>query len=104
MSEELASSDSITMQLVKRRITWGEAAREKQDMTVMYRQKLLQAGQQINSQLAAANQAELQQRAQQQQQQQQWLVQQQIINSMNQRRMTNTNCDIYGNSLSCQSY
>ena len=89
MSEGWVETDKIMMKLVKRKITWGEATQQTQQVTLEVQKNIHQAGQQIDSALAASHQAELAQRQARQQAianaLQQWSAQMQ-------RTQTHINC------------
>lgn len=101
LTEEWVESDQQTMKLVKRKTTWGESARQTQQLMVRTQKKLIDAAHQIDSGLAASHQAEMAQRQAASNALMEWSVQQQMINSMN--RPTITNCNAMGNSINCVS-
>jgi hypothetical protein len=109
----------ITIKLVKRKLTWGEAARQYKALNAELDAKLATADQQWRGNLDASNNAEMEQRraaagvALLYLQNQQMLNQQQLLNQQqnyNQQMMVNstnrpitTNCLSSGSMLSCTS-
>lgn len=102
-------SDLIMVDLMQRKSTWGEANKRRSALINDFMAKMQVVGSQINSELAASNQAELAQRqaalnslSQWANQQQVLMQNQQMINSLN--RPVITNCTRYGNSINCSSH
>src|SRR5262249_1844518 len=101
--------DFITVELIQRKITWGEANKRLLAGRDELRVKLQAAAVQIDRELAASHQAELAQRqaalnalSQWTHQQQVLLQNQQLISTLN--RPLITNCTNYGDSIHCSSY
>jgi hypothetical protein len=103
------ASDLILVDLIQRKITWGEANKRRSANINKFMEKMQAVGYQIDRELAASNQAELAQRqaalnalSQWAQQQQVLMQNQQMMNSLN--RPVITNCTRIGNSIKCSSY
>lgn len=109
-------TDNVSVEIIQRKITWGEAARRFKEISAAANADYMQAAAQIDNSLNQQHQAEMQQRQeagaamqragyamQQSAYQQQMLNQnQQIINNMN--RPVNTTCNGFGNTVNCTSY
>ena len=106
--------DAIAVELVERKITWGEGARRAQGALNEFQQKITAASRQWGADLKASDQAEIAQRQaaaatmmQWSAQQQQSLAQQQMINAMNrpvfvqQPARLQTTCMTSGNMMNC---
>jgi hypothetical protein len=106
--------DAIAVDLVERKITWGEGARRTQGALNEFQQKLTATNRQWIADVNASNQAEIAQRQaaaaammQWSAQQQQSLAQQQMINAMNrpvfvqQPARLQTTCMTNGNMMNC---
>ena len=111
LTEEMFKGDQIAMKLIKRKITWGEAVRQRQELQLQTKKNLISAGQQINSALAASHQAEIAQRIAIFQA---WEDARHSNNSqytqpiqpvqVQQDQPTTTNCRVIGNMVRCNSY
>lgn len=107
-------SDLITVDLIQRKITWGEANRKRLALKEEYLKNARVVLSQLERDLYVSHQSELAQRqaawdalAQWGYQQQILMQNQQLINSLNQttiRRPAITNCTRVGNSVQCSSY
>ena len=103
LSESGIKGDAIVMQLAKRKITWGQAAEQKQDLLVITQKKILAANSQIEDRLNASHQAEMRERQRQFEASEQRRLMQQSINRAD--MPTTTNCTSYvANQINCQSY
>lgn len=103
------ASDIITVDLIHRKISWGEANKKRLALVDELRIKLQDAGKQLARELEASHEAELAQRQQALNALSQWAYQQQVlmqnqqlINAVN--RPVTTHCWWNGHSLQCQSY
>jgi hypothetical protein len=119
ISEQQDASTNITLKLVQRSFSWGQAAQATQAASTVFRQKMAAANQQFIADLKAENQEEMAQRREEaaimlgymqnqqiysQQQlanQQQTYNQQLILNSLN--RPVNTSCLASGSMINCIS-
>ena len=107
--DTFTKTDEAYLRLIKREISWGDYARLRQAVVADAGRRWRQAAGDINNQLANAHASEIQQRqrvaqamADWSRQQQQMQQQQALINAMNAPRTTN--CNAFGNSVTCQSY
>jgi len=89
----------ITLQLVKRKITWGQAARQRETLISKTQKQLVAAGREIDADLSVENQAELAQRQQAADAFMRWAAVQQMVNAAN--RPVITNCNGVGGSVTC---
>lgn len=101
--------DLIMVDLIQRKITWGEANKRRLALKDQLIAKLQMISAQIDRELSVSHQAELAQRQAALNALSQWAYQQQVlmqnqqmINSLN--RPAITNCSSYGNSIHCSSY
>jgi len=102
MREGWVDGDAITIQLVKRKITWGESAQKNQQLALNVQKKM----QQVSNAIAQANataalyQAEMAQRQQEATANtlSQWNAQ------MQNHMPTRTNCSMMGNTMDCNTY
>jgi hypothetical protein len=94
--------DVIYLRLAEGSTSYGEANRAKAELDTLYERAWQEAVTAMDRDLAAAQQAELQQRAAAAMALQQWSYQQQVLNSLN--RPTTTNCSVTGGFINCQSY
>ncbi len=94
--------DRITLQLVKRQITWGQAATQRQAAWAENNRRLVAADQELANNLNAENRAELAQRQQAANALMQWSLMQQAINAAN--RPVVTTCSDGGAFVNCVSH
>ena len=92
---------AIVVELVERKITWGEAARRETEAASDVRSQVATADQRWLVDLRAENQAELARRQAAAEALMQWSQQQQMINAIN--RPVVTNCSGWGGSVNCVS-
>lgn len=96
---DYTKGDAIAVQLVERRITWGEWARQLQALSSDAHQQLATADRELIASLNASNQAELAQRQAAAAALLQWSAQQQMINAVN--RPVQTTCNTVGGFTNC---
>jgi hypothetical protein len=101
--------DVITVDLIQRKITWGEANKRRMALKGEYMAKIQSFVKEVDRDLAASRQSEIAQRqaaftalAQWSYQQQLLMQNQSLINAVN--RPVITNCQRYGNSINCTSF
>jgi hypothetical protein len=97
----MVKRDAITMKLVKRKITWGQALQQLEQERIEGQKEFIAVAQQMDSGFQASHQAELAQRQAASNALMQWSLQQQLINSMN--RLTVTTCNENGPFINCVS-
>jgi type III secretory pathway component EscV len=102
LSSEYTNGAALAVQLVERKITWGEWARQGQALLNNARQQLAAADRKWIAELNASHQAEMGQRQAAAAALLQWSAQQQLINAAN--RPVVTNCNRLGSSVNCTSY
>ena len=100
--EAWRNGDSIVAQLVERKITWAEGAKEIEAALSSLRQASASADHQWLADLNASNQAELARRQAAANVLMQWSQQQQLINAAT--RPVVTNCNAFGSSVNCISH
>jgi hypothetical protein len=113
LADNYAKGSAIAVELVERKITWGEFARRVQALSTDFRQKTAAADRQLVADLNASSQAEMAQRQAAGAALMQWSAQQQMINAINrpvvpvyqmpvqQPMRLQTNCTTIGNITSC---
>jgi len=103
------AAEIVVVDLIQRKISWGEANKTLLAQKDEYRIRARDAYQQLGRELQASHEAELAQRQQALNALSQWVYQQQVL-AQNQRlinavnRPVTTHCWWNGNSLQCQSY
>jgi hypothetical protein len=102
LASEYAKGTALAVQLVERKITWGEWGRQGQAISSDTRQQLAAADRQWSAELKASHQAELAEREAAADALLQWSAQQQMINAIN--RPVVTNCNRFGSSVNCTTY
>ncbi len=109
LSDEYTKGTAIAVQLVERKITWGEFAQQGQVLLNDSRQRIAVADRQWISDLNASHQAEMAQRQAAAAALMQWSAQQQMINAMNRPVIVapaapiQTTCNRMGNFVNCTS-
>ena len=103
------ASDLVTVELIQKKITYGEANKKKQAIYLELMSKLQVEIDRLNREFSASYQAQMAQQAAAFNVLSQWLYQQQIlrqnqqlINAIN--RPVITDCSRFGNSINCTSY
>ena len=99
LTDVVIDADEITLQVIKRQITWGEANHKIQVGNSAAEKKILAAFQELDRELTASHQAELAQRQQALDALAQWAQQQQMINAIN--RPITTSCTHMGQVTNC---
>jgi hypothetical protein len=97
----LNKSEDATLDLIQKKISWGDFVRRKRDVIPEFQSELAAEYQRIRSGLYQENQAELAQRQAAANAFTQWAQTQEIIDSLN--RPVATNCLQSGNSINCIS-
>jgi hypothetical protein len=98
----LTKGIEITVDVVERKITLGEAARRSQAASADFQQNQAAANREWAADLNASHQAELAQRQAAADAMMQWSLQQQMINAAT--RPVVTNCNRFGSSVNCTTY
>jgi hypothetical protein len=98
--------DLIILDLMQRKISWGDANKRRTVLMNEMRAKLQEAGAQLDRELAASHQAELAQRQRAWNALSQWAYQQQVLQQNQQliNRPVITNCSGAGSTIQCTSY
>jgi hypothetical protein len=94
--------DAVTVDLIQRKITWGEAHRHWQIVASQSAAETAKMSMYYREQITQAHQTELAQRQQVAQALQQWSNQQQVMNALNRPRTTN--CNYIGSQIQCTSF
>jgi hypothetical protein len=95
-------NDQIVIDLVQKKITWGEANQRAKALAVQMQKQLTDASQQIEANLERSNAAELAQRQAASNALARYLQTQQMINALN--RPVTTNCMGTGYTVNCTTY
>jgi hypothetical protein len=101
LADEWDKNEQMLIELVQRKITWGEYVTRGKERTVETTQRLTAAAQQIDAGLQRSYEAEMAQRQRAADAMMQFHQNQQLINSLN--RPVITNCQGFGNMVNCVS-
>lgn len=99
MNNLMTRRDEVMLRLVKRQITWGQAAQEDQRIVAEMMPQFAAASVQIKRDLDNAHQTELAQRQAESDAMMQWYMQQEMIRAMN--RPQRTRCHTHGSHTDC---
>lgn len=102
LSASYVESDKVRVDLIQRKIGWGEYVTKMTEIANRRRSNLQEAEQNAVNGLNAQHQQELARRAAVAQQMSEYNQRQQLINSMN--RPVNTSCSRFGNQVNCTTY
>lgn len=102
LADATQRGSAVVVLVVKRKITWADAARKMQAEASITRKQVLAANQAWLGEMNAENRAEIAQRQAAANALMQWSIQQQMINAAN--RPVFTNCNTFGSSVNCISH
>jgi len=96
-----AKSDKMTVELVKKKITWGDYNVSKAEAIAEFARQNQIITAEINRGLSQQHQQEMASRQHFFDQMQQWSYQQQVLNALNRPSVSTTNCNSFGNNTNC---
>ncbi len=102
LANEYSKNDLLLVDLIQRKISWGEELKRARELVADATAELMQEGERIDAGLEQSHEAELARRQAAFNALSQYAQTQQIINNMN--RPVVTNCNTFGNSTNCVTH